>query len=260
MNQELIEAPTAVITQPEPQKLIVPKGSELEVTATTPDEMLHANAALIRWCEQKINSLKVDHIELDEACKHAKEKKWKSATLKRHADLAKKRVDFYEKVKAALEAGFYIVPNFPVNLFAIRTNKTSPLKAWTTCSHNYKPSETHRQHAQQLSAGEGQYKDPNPAAYVWESGKTQQGTSIWHSGNLEWDQMEFPLSMSKPVIMEATSRAMALKIFDEFGILEQGRTGDPLIVGRMIDPRSTSKLWPRHLTFIVAWHLNTKTI
>lgn len=65
--------------------------------------------------------------------------------------------------------------------------------------------------------------------------------------------------MSKPKIMEATTRAMALKIFDDFGILPEERKQDPLIIARIRDPRSTAYNH-RFVSFIIAWNLNTSTL
>jgi len=65
--------------------------------------------------------------------------------------------------------------------------------------------------------------------------------------------------MAKPRIMEATSRAMALKIFDDFGILPAQRKGDPMIIARIIDPRSRSYS-DKHVSFLITWHLDTRTL
>ena len=109
------------------QTAIVPAVTDLELTATTPVEMQQAQAALIEWCGRKIAAMKHDAAELAENLAIAIRNKWKSSTLKRHADLAVKRVTFYEKIKAALEAGYCIVPHFPVTIFAIRTGRDTPL-------------------------------------------------------------------------------------------------------------------------------------
>src|SRR5580693_1881901 len=107
-------------------QMIVSKGDELEVTACAPEEFGAANSALIGWCEKKISVLQKDEQELRDAYVEAVKHKWKSSTLKRHAELAGKRVEFYGKLKSALEHGFIIVPNFPVEVFAVRTNRDKP--------------------------------------------------------------------------------------------------------------------------------------
>ncbi len=75
----------------------------------------------------------------------------------------------------------------------------------------------------------------------------------------EWKELEFPLQMAKLNIMEATNRAMALKCFDDFGIMPGKKKEDPIIVARLRDPRST-KYWEKWITFMVAWHLNTRDL
>jgi hypothetical protein len=252
----------AIIT-PEPSALIVPRDGQLEVTATTPDEMLHANEALIGWCYQKIATLEAESKELMAAHEHAKSRKWATGTLKKHANMALKRVEFFGKMRSALVEGYYIVPNFPVSMFAIRTDRKKPLRMWMQDNRNWGLS-THTQLASSLPQGEGVYRNPDPEVEVRgnPSEKFPQATVHWAE---DWkSEIEFPLTMAKPQIMEATSRAMALNIFDEFGILTEDakvtrKRQDPLIVGRILDPRSTA--YDRKvLTFVIAWFLDTKVI
>ncbi len=237
-------------------------GGELQVSAFTPDEMLHANAALIQWCTGKIAAVTAEAKELRQAYEHAKERKWKSATLAKHACLAERRIEFFEKMKLALEHGYYVVPNFPVEVFAIRTKKDAPALLMTTEFTSWKPSNRKTQFAQVLPTGQGEYQNPFPYVETYQTGKTNdKGTPEWKSYADQWEDIEFPLSMAKPQIMQAASRAMTLKLFDEIGILQDSKSGDPLIIGRIIDPRQTgSQFHRKHLSFIIAWHLDTKTL
>jgi hypothetical protein len=249
MNEE-----TAVATIPQ----TTPVAVDVQLTATEPDEITSAQKALIAWTKQKIDSLQAERIELEDAYNHAVAQKWASGTLKRHAALATKRIEFYEKMKAALEHGYVIIPNFPVTVFAIRTDKEKPLKMLS-----YSWSDTHEQKAEMLPASEGEYKNPFPK--VWQT-KLQEGTkeNNWKSSTQyyaddNWKELEFPVQMSKVKIMEATTNAMALKIFDDFGIMPERKREDPIIVARLLDPRST-KYNRRFVTFMVAWHLNTRDL
>src|SRR5690349_13600952 len=101
-------------------------GPEMSLSATTPTEMVDCQRGLIEWCRRKILAVKAEAEELLAAYKSAKEKKWKVSTLRRHATLAERRVEYYSKIKAALEQGFILVPNFPVTMFAIRTTQEEP--------------------------------------------------------------------------------------------------------------------------------------
>jgi hypothetical protein len=241
---------------------LVPVAPSLELTATTPVEMQEAQTHLIQWCEQKIVQMKHDAAELAENVAIAIKRKWKSATLKRHAELASKRVTFYEKIKAALEAGYCIVPNFPVTVFAIRTSREKPLRKLYIGT--YKHSGNFTQEAQTLPSGEGEYKDPNPYVQTYSNEKKDsKGNAVteYQKCATKFDDVEFPINMAKPRIMEATGRAMALKLFDEMGILPDPHPKkDPIIVGRIIDPRPTGYGPRKTITFIVAWHLNVRDI
>ena len=86
-----------------------------------------------------------------------------------------------------------------------------------------------------------------------------------------WKDLEFPVIMAKPTIMAAATRAMALKIFDDLAILpgsapSEGTRpprGDPIIVARIKDPTRSYKSWSTKehwVTFMVAWHLNTRDL
>lgn len=237
--------------------LITQRGDDIEVSAFQPQEMREANAALILWCDRKIDALKAEAADLLEAFQQAVQKKWKSSTLKRHADLAAKRVEFYDKMKTALEHGYYIVPNFPVTCFAIRTDAKNPTKKLGTYQYD-----TKEQSAACLPTGAGDYKNPFPE--IWERditnaeqrAKNQTVKQYWAE---KFDAIDFPVQMAKPHIIEATTRAMALKVFDDFGILPQARKQDPLIVGRLKDPRSV-KYNQKWITFIIAWHLDTRVL
>lgn len=236
-------------------------GDDLLLSATTPAEMRESQLALLEWCQRKVTGLKADAEELQGAYEHALKRKWKAATLKRHAQLAVKRLNFYEKVLAALQAGYIIVPSFPVTMFAIRTDKAKPSRMYRVDTYNINASLL-QQSPPLLPAGEGHYVNPFPLV---ERSQTQEGDKVnracWASA---WDEFEFPLSMAKPQLMELADRAMALKVFDELGVLpSHKREPDPLIVGRIVypgQPAYTRADSYRAITFIVAWHLDTRTL
>jgi hypothetical protein len=248
MNEE-----TAVATIPQTTPIAV----NVQLTATQPDEIATAQASLIDWCNHKIVSLQVDRSELKAAHENAVKNKWAGGPLKRQLDKVQKRIEFYEKMLSALEHGYVIIPNFPVTVFAIRTTKEKPLKMMA----DYWGA-SHEQKTECLPEGEGQYQNPFPT--VWQrklNTPTQQEPNkitneYWVD---EWKELEFPLQMAKLNIMEATNRAMALKCFDDFGILPGKKKEDPIIVARLLDPRST-RYNRRFVTFMVAWHLNTRDL
>ncbi len=254
-EQASIGASEAVATLPVP---------DIQVTAENADEMVACQRDLIGWTEAKIAELAAQAIELKTAFEHARDHGWKYDTLERHWKLAIKRQDFYERMLTALVHGYQIVPSFPITAFAIRTDKNKPLKMMTTWY-----SKSHTQEPSEIPAGEGDYKNPFPVVSqrttAQATATTGEKCQYWAR---EWKDMEFPLSMSKPRIMEAATRAMALKIFDDIGILPgyapnegtRAPRGDPLIIARLMVPKQYSAENRRWVSFIIAWHLDTRTI
>jgi len=232
----------------------------IEVTAETPEQMRQSNQALIAWCDAKIRKLTAEASELQAAYEHAVKQKWKSGVLKTHWARCGARTEYFKKIKLALECGYYIVPNFPVTAFVIRTDAKNPKKGTTT----YKWS-THLQTDAALPAGEGENKNPLPAVYerdITNEAQKAAGKEVIQYFAKHFEDLEFPVNMAKPRIMEATSRAMALKLFDEIGVLPDGRKkADPVIIGRIRNPNSRfindNNRW---VSFIIAWHLDTETL
>jgi|GEM_PF-1491098 hypothetical protein len=238
--------------------------TDIEVTAENPDEMQQCQSALIDWCERKVMAVRAEAAELTSAAAIAVKNKWRASTLQRHAVLAEKRVSFYERILAALRAGYQIIPDLPATIFAIRTDKKKP-KAMYRYEETWSDSEPgvyKEQEAKQLPAGEGDYKNPLPAARIDDKGEVvkKDGTKrhVWAHWADKWREVEFPFQMAKPKIMEATTRAMLLKIFDDIGIVDD-RRGDPIIVARIRRP-AWNKYDQRRVAFIIGWHLNTRDL
>lgn len=261
MNNETDNTPITALTVPSTETSTSPS---VEFTAENADEMARCQNGLIAWARDKVKATEAEASELKSAYEKATLMKWAAGTLKRHSEIAAKRVQFYSKILSALEHGYQIVPSFPITAFAIRTDRKKPLKMVSTAY--YTP---HTQEPQALQAEEGEYKNPFPLVMERQlapaTASTSEKKEYWAD---DWKEVEFPISMAKPKIMEATSRAMALKIFDDIGILpgfasnERNRPpkGDPMIIARVRDPRSVPFGSPRFVSFIVAWHIDTRTI
>lgn len=242
--------------------VVVIKGDEIEVSAATPNEMARSQDALIAWARAKVALTAADADELGQSFEEAKKHKWKSTTLLRHFRLALGRVEFYKKILGALEAGYIIVPTFPVDVFAIRTDKGTPRGIYVS-SYSYGENPNLRSLEEEpkgIPSGEGEYKNPFPL--VWHSRFTPEGKSEQHQYTAhDWKDIEFPINMSKPNIMQATDRAMMLKIFDDFGILPNAsKKVDPIIVGRIKAPKKYGYQEARLITFLIGWHLDTNTL
>lgn len=238
--------------------------SEIELTAEQPQEMEQCQRSLVEWARRKIETVLADWMELKEAYELAVRNKWKSTTLKRHAAKAESEVNYYTKMLAAFEAGYVLVPNMPGALFAVRTDKVCPRKEWRYTYYDA----VHQEPNTSLPPGSGNY--------VASGNETRTHHNTDGSGKIvstsylatDFGELEFPFSLSKPRLMEATSRAMALRIFDEFMILpadagpKPGPTKvtreDPFILG-VISNRSP--YWKgKSASFMIAWHINTKDL
>jgi hypothetical protein len=162
---------------------------------------------------------------------------------------AKKRITFYEKMKAALAAGYYIIPPFDIQLFAIRTNlvsspdQTGP-RSWAA-----------DQKARTLPVGAGRYVNPamkrsaiDVIKEPSDDGKTRDVTIFI---NDDWGDVSIPVRALKPEIIEATGRALYEKIFDALGIAPAYRATDPIIAGQINKPDGKGVV-----TFFVAWWLD----
>lgn len=258
-----------------PKAEIVPVGNELEVTAATPTQLAECQHSLIDWMRNKIGSValevsaaEAEAVELKAAFDYAAKQKWKKDTLAKHHALAvkrvemkKKRLEYYDKLLAALEAGYYIVPPLKMELFAIRTDRSKP-RPMVKILH-YAQQGNFQQEPENLPAGQGEYQNPHPKVeHDWQR-LNQDDKSVkyvWKAK--DWEDIDFPFNMAKPRIMEATTRAMALKVFDELGVLPQDyrRNPDPVIIGRIYDPRPAYYGNRKAITFMLAWHLNTKDL
>ena len=253
-QQSALVPATSAVTAPE----------NISVSAVSADEMGKCQNALVMWAKAKLSELHVELHELTEARDSAIKNKWGSGTLSRQVVKAEKRIVFYDKLLSALDHGYTIVPNFPVTAFAIRTDRKNPAALYTT-SYN----QSHTQKCVGLPQGEGEYKNPFPVVCqesISPATATKGETvSYWADS---WKELEFPITMAKAQLVEATTDAMKLKVFDEIGILPgyapgegtRPPKGDPLIIARIFDPTRSTQ-WDRHyVSFIICWHLNTKDL
>lgn len=229
------------------------------VVALTPDELPGAQAHLVTWCDQQIATLTRELADLEEHRLIAVSNGWKLQSIPTQIQRANSRVRYYKKVKAALLAGYLVVPNMPVDVLAVRVRAgRSPGEgALGTSTYRW---ETFRTRAHVLDVGEGEYVDE-------QVGRTKEVARIpdgkggikeetTYSSAPHYDAPDFPVRLVKPVVLQRAQQAMALRIFDEIGMVRQdSQTGgrDPIMVGRV---RSDNGRQPRVATFFLAWWLN----
>jgi len=204
-----------------------------------------------------------------------KDGKWNPHALKRALENARKRYDFYEKALLILEAGYMLFPTGSCDLFAVRTKRRTPDAQLVKSEYAWGDNRTTRQaKAQALRAGEGRYVSTDLLIYQRQEAieVEKNGEKVKVDGfrfrNEDFQDIEFPLEIAKPELMQITSQAMALKFFDEIGVLRirsddaaAPRKADPVILGRIIYPIKQG--WAserRRLTFYIGWYIDTATL
>lgn len=251
MGNELIETGSSVMTT------VDDITDNVHLVASTPEEMQAAQGSLAEWFRQKVSIVKDEARDATDCCIAATNAGWKTGPFERRERIAEGRLKFYEKCLAAVDAGYVIVPNFPVDVFAIRTAKRKPKEAESDSRWSQ-----FEQQAQTLPVGQGRYVDPLPKVFQRTRHETDKKTGLVNPKTYyypkEFDEIEFPISVAKPMVMKATHRAMATKIFDEIGCLPNRRTkGDPIVTGAVMFREGASE---KRLTFLIAWWVDTRDL
>jgi hypothetical protein len=224
------------------------------IIATTPAALADANHRIGLWLEEKLASAKHELMLANQtfnALQKAGVRTQPAQTQIRHAN---RRIAFYEKVRAAVQAGYYIIPPFDCQVFALRVKAGNPRtdrdkSNWSNEGQNLKA----------LPIGEGQYVNPTPVRRAVDSEteeKDGKSREITIYQNIAWEGVEFPIKALKPELIESTFKAMQLKIFDALGIHPQYRAPDPIIIGQIRHYKS----FHRPVTFFVAWWLDERDL
>lgn len=242
---------------------LVPSGvttdsSELvHLVARNPQEMAAAQADLAIWLQNKVASMDREISEVSTALAVAKANKWATSALANQVARGNQRKKFYEKTLLAVQLGYTIVPNFPIDVFAIRTNKESP--KWQHNESQWTPQVSNEK-AQLLPAGTGRYQGETPLVYRGSNDTTDKDgkkkTVNWIE-TAAFADVEFPVMAARVEVMDATAQAMTAKLFDSIGICPQSRKGDPLIIGRIIEAH---RFGAKEVSFLIAWHLDLRTL
>jgi hypothetical protein len=226
----------------------------INVVALTPADMVPAQAELMDWCDRKIRALSDEGGELELHQKLAVENGWKTSVVVASINRNARRITYYQKMQAALRAGYLLVPNMPVDVLAVRVKGKRAHAQTDTGWHRFSSR------PELLPVGEGRYVDESPLEteepeeYKNHEGKTQ--TRMRYRAAEHDDEVDFPLLMTKPIVLEAVARAMALKVFDQIGRVQNSGGHDPIYVGQLLDPRHGRRL----TTFFLAWWVDTSTL
>jgi hypothetical protein len=236
--------------EPTTELALPPVSEDIVVLARDPAEMENAQQRLIQWMGRKVNSLRVELAEAEENLATAKRMKTRTNGWLRVVRLARTRVLYYEKALAALEEGYCIIPDFPVQLIAVRTTKRKPPAKWVKGWAGRVPDVI----PEQLPEGEGEYVSPEPEVDEVE-GQDGKMSSIARAHR----EVDFPFKVVKPQILAGLEQAMKRRLFDEIGVLPGTQRGaDPVLVGR-IRRREGSYNSPA-MTFLIAWWIDTRTL
>jgi hypothetical protein len=229
----------------------------LHLVALDRPQLEEAHAKMIAWAKARLEKVEVDADVEGTAMDLASRNGWATAAFSRRLNVIARQRVFYTKILAAVEAGFAIVPNFAMNVFAIRTKATAPRSDESTWR-----SSRFAQSAQQLPQGEGEYRNPLPVVFQRTDekpdGKGGQKTEIVYFPEEFRDDVEFPIALARPELMTRTGQAMAMKLFDEIGVaVDAGSTvgggrGDPIIIGRLLNPRKNAPA----LSFFIGWYFD----
>ena len=223
------------------------------IIAVNPQQMQEAQATTKAWIDVKLQAAEAAVDEADTVLDLLIKRRMNTSAAKSILNRSVKVARYYEKVKAALAAGYYIIPPFPIQLFAIRTDRINVAprrgeRSYTLASDEAPPPS--------LAVGLGRYVNPsvgrvhvdNEQRPTSDPDKTRT-VAIYE--NSDWrDELDMPVRALKPQILTEVGRALELKIFDALGIAPAYRAADPIIAGQIIDLKG------KPLTFFVAWWLD----
>lgn len=252
------------VVQDEPVQQPKLPTSEVHLVARSPEEMKAAQGGLLAWLKDKLTEIEIEVRELNTGLEEARRNNWATNALTRARNRTISLETFYFKVLMAVEAGYVIIPEFPIDVFAIRVTRLNLTAEARMQRDDWGWPMINDEQADRAPAGTGEYRNPSQLVKHYENKKKEgdkKVTERWTHASKWQDQIVFPMIAARPVVMNATAEAMALKVFDQIGIcrpVSQGRTvsygkGDPLILGQILHRRA-SRI--KIVSFIIAWHLN----
>lgn len=220
------------------------------IVATTPQQMQEAQSTTLAWVVKKIEAVKHELADARATFTTLQAAKFNTNRATAMIRRASRRVTFYEKIHAALEAGYVIIPPFDVQIFAVRTDR-GPKRDMDEFRN------TADQRGRALPVGEGQYVDPQPVRInsgetmtKERADKTTYEVALYE--NDEWRDADLPVRAHKPQLITAVHGAMGQLIFDALGIAPSFRSVDPIIVGEIYRP----DVYRASIMFFVAWWLD----
>lgn len=223
-----------------------------QVVAYTPNELVIAQNTVRSWCAENIRRLYRQKQDAEKNVATAIAGKFNSKPFKSLERRCERRIGYYKKIGKAIKLGYMIVPNFDLDLFAVRTAQRKPRKELSSWSANFE------QEGQQIPEGEGRYVDFLP---FWGQKERPKGDdrveTVYFPTEFD-EEITFPVALIKPGIIEATKKVLSEKLFDQVGVARGRRLAraDPIVCGRFLDPVKRDKA----VTFFIAWWMDQDDI
>lgn len=189
MGETVIEAPT------------------VHLVARNPTEMDAARADLASWLNLKLASIEAEVKDLNASINEARTNEWKTDALTRTRNKAVSQETYYFKMLKAVEAGYMIIPEFPIDVFAIRVTRGGPRAGENTSTSLYGYPRIDHERPDTAPAGEGSYKNPIQMVYRGERKETQNDKEVtvrYTRAASFQDEIVFPLQAARPLVMDAT--------------------------------------------------------
>lgn len=262
-----------------------PKTPETHLVATDPVGMKAAQGNVRAHLEQKLSDIEREIIEANRALNEARRYGWATGALTSARNRLVGDETYYNKILAAVEAGHTIIPEFPIEVFAVRRGEREKYQQ-QTFQRVVSAQDTWLGHAAVpdcAPAGAGEYRNPEPDTYVntienrapgaQERNEPRYYSTVERSGYPR-GSIVVPSNVARSVIMKSIAGVMAEKVFDQIGVClpvqkaAKGRVirpqprrrqmnaavGDPLVIGQVLRKNEGGK--QRCVSFIIAWHLN----
>lgn len=244
-----------VVKSEEVPEIVKPEEQPVEVDqliAFDPSQLASAQSSLKEWCDRKIKELNEDKKEIESNLAIAKKNKWRTSGYSSMLSKLKQKVTFYSKIKDALAAGYLLIPNFPIDVFAIRRSGTFPTRVessqkWGSWSQN----------SEILPTGKGHYVSDETTVGSGQRLNDKREVQKYYYAK-EFKDVNFPFKLAHPSILKKTQQAMMLKVFDEVGAVGERRQKDPMLIGRIFDP--THAYQNRFVTFFIAWWFDYESL
>lgn len=223
------------------------------LVAFSPMELQGAQTELTEWLGRKVKEVRDNLSEVKANLEHAREAKWRVKPWENQVAKAKHQLIFYSKIKKAVELGYLIIPNFPIDAFAVRVKRDSPRG---DASQNY--YNAFLQSCQVLEEGKGRYVSDRPEIHQLEAQGAKEGEKVTIYNPEYFKDVEFPVVVVKPSILEKTTKALRHLLFDEVGLVGVSRKSDPIVCARIYSPKVGYS--QKFVTFFIAWWLDFESL